>query len=1388
MDRFFGKSVACITGSLMFSEPVDIVALQEALNKTIEQLDSLRICLKYHDGIPMQYISEYEYQLFKIVSFEKMNEFSEWVNDLAQTPFDLNDSLSMFFIIRVAQQVGFVVHLHHLTADAWTLSLLSRSVMQNLKSEAVAVGSYLDFLASEHEYMLSTRLAMDRSYFLANHEQCLEPVYMCDKQARGYAARRLSLTIDLEDATKIKAFCSENNLTPYALFLNTLAIYFFRTKGARDIYIGTPVLNRAGQRERQTAGVFINTVPLLLHIDEGKSSYENLKENSARITAVFRHHRYPYAELLRDLRKRYGFTGRLYDVMLNYQNATMADSGIKVQWHFCGHQGESLNININDRQCEGVYHMDYDYQMELFSQRDIEQMHEHLLNLIHDEIEHREKKPQDLRLLSASELDNVVNGFNATTTDYPRDKCVHQLFEEQVEKTPEAVAVTFEGASYTYRQINEMSNSLAHRLRERGIARGDIVAIIARRNYKIIVAQMAVLKAGGAYLPIDPNYPPARIKFMLDDTECKIALVYDSRVDGVDAINLEDDSIFYCETGAVMNINEAYDLCYLIFTSGSTGKPKGTMLTHSNVINYCSDNNNNVVHKIITDDANSIISTTTIGFDIFVTESLLPLINGRRIVFANERESSIQRDLNKLVIRTKAEVLQTTPTKLQMLMRDDTDNEYLGLIKVFIIGGEVFSEPLLNQLKEHTAAAIFNIYGPTETTVWSSTSCVSSNDITIGRPIANTQIYILDEFLNPLPIGVAGELCIAGAGVGRGYLNRPVLTAEKFVPNPFGDGSMYKTGDLAKWREDGDLIYIGRMDNQAKIRGQRIELDEIEEAIVASTGAMQVVAEIKADDNGRQYLCAYYQGPEIDAKTIRVKLAASLPQYMVPHFFVQMERFPTTPSGKTDRKAFPLPDFAHNRTGIEFAEPITDTEKILVALMRKVLNTQGIGLYEGFFEMGGDSLRAIELVSKAQYDGLYFSLQDVYEYPTAASLAQFLQGDDRLHGALYSESQFQEIHTLLKKNRISRQSAPKQSLGDVLITGATGWLGAHVLDAFLSEETGTAYCLVRAKDQADGRCRIEEALSHYFGTKYKVCDRVIAIAGDVTKNVDLFSGIDTIIHCAANVKHYGDYQYSYDINVGGTRSMIALAWEKSARLFHISTASVSGNSFDGNPGSPPMIFNETNLFIGQPLNNVYVRSKFEAEVAVFEARMRGLEACVIRVGNLSNRCSDFLFQKNYQENATLIRLKAFVDLGLYPEEVNDWPLEFSPVDFSSSAIIRLAQYYHCDISVFHAYNHKVLRFSDLARYLGLKPVPLSEFISSVRDTVQQTGQEHIHEAFIHDIGANGQFVLRNNIKLSNDFTQWYLKQIGFDWCEIDDRYIRGYIKHFRDIGYWTGQK
>ena len=651
------------------------------------------------------------------------------------------------------------------------------------------------------------------------------------------------------------------------------------------------------------------------------------------------------------------------------------------------------------------------------------------------------------------------------------------------------------------------------------------------------------------------------------------------------------------------------------------------------------------------------------------------------------------------------------------------------------------------------------------------------------------------------PIGVTGELCIAGDGVGAGYLNRPELTAERFIDNPFGEGKLYKTGDLAYWREDGNIAYVGRNDFQVKIRGLRIELGEIENAICGIDGISQAVVVVRKNNEGRQLICAFYTGAEVDAKDIRSYIGKRLPKYMLPHICTRLDEMPLTSSGKINRKALPEIDLANIANDTEYVAPETQMQKELCKLIELVLITSPVGITDDFFDLGGDSLKAIEFVSKAHNEGIYFNLQNVFDYPTVKALCECIENGDK-QVISFADVDFTDVNKVLEKNKVEYITAPqKTDVGNILLAGATGYLGIHILADFLGNDNGIAYCLVRGKNKVDSTKRLQNLLNFYFGDKYTDMNRIEVICADLQKDKfgltdneygDLLSKVDTVINCAASVKHYGSYKYFYEANVETTKRLIEFCKEADAKLIHTSTISVSGNSmadeFTGFISEETLHFYESTLYIGQPLDNVYARSKFEAEKAVLDAMADGLQANIMRMGNLTNRLSDGQFQKNHESNAFLQRVRAVLELGVAPDYLIPLYAEFTPIDEAANAVMTIARHFNAEQNVFHINSIKVVymdKLLEIFNQLGfsLDAVSGAEFTEALRQSAKQTGLEHIFETFINDMDENDQLNYDSNIRIENDFTVEYLRKLGFEWSDIDIEYLRKYVEYFRKIGY-----
>lgn len=1399
MHKFAGGGIAVICGSVLIHGEKDLPCLIAAVNEIYRLNDALRIRIMETEDGTRQAVCDFKEQDVETLRFETREEFNAYAKTYAIEPLDLYGSLCDIRIVTLNDRYGILVKLHHIVGDAWTLSLLGSQFCTLVNGETPEAYSYTQYIEREEAYLQSARYQRDRAFFLEQFKECDEVTYLSDKQSDLMESKRRTFVMDKEQAARINAYAEKNNTSAFVLFMSAFAVYMNRTKmNAERFYLGTAVLNRAGARDKNTMGMFINSAPILMRLDNEASFAENLAAIQQSSFSVFRHQKYNYGDVLTDIRKEYGFTEKLYDVMLSYQNAaiTGADGTFESTWYHSGAQTESLQIHIDDRDSESVFRIHFDYQVEKFAEPEIEKLYGHFTNLLFDAIGDDGKKLYELKILPEAEKNKLIYEFNDTAADYPRDKCVHQLFEEQAQKTPDKTAVIACDQTLTYAQLNEQANRIAHGLIEQGVKMGDIVAFALPRKSYLISAIFGILKAGAAYLPIDPDFPEERIRYMLEDSGAKLFVTVD-RIEELLAVGRTDNP------GVTIS---SEDLCYCIYTSGSTGMPKSVLIRHRNLVNFCNNNNKNI-HSCMIKYETRILSTFKVCFDAFGVDYALFLLNGHSMVLADEDNLANPQKLAGLIPRYNIDVIHSTPAIMTMLCKCLEYSSALQHIKVITIAAERFERQLYEIIKSSSDAMVLNGYGPTETTIGACFGEISTIDITIGKPIANTQIHIVDKYMHLAPIGTTGELCIAGDGVGAGYLNRPELTAEKFVDNPFGEGKLYKTGDLAYWREDGNIVYVGRNDFQVKIRGLRIELGEIESAICSVPGVSQAVIVVRKDEAGRQTICAFYtESTPVSVEQIKSALRERLPRYMLPHIFTVLPVMPLTSSGKINRKALPEVDLGAGGYDSEYVKPEGALEKHLAQTMAEVLGYSPVGRNDDFFDLGGDSLKAIEFVSKAYSEGIYFALQNVFDHPTVKKLAEYIENGNK-HEVSYDDIDFTKVNRLLAKNNIDNIITPtKEPVGDILLAGATGYLGIHILADYLEHDSGMAYCLVRGEDEADSKRRFAELLQFYFGDKYNNSDRITIICADLQKEhfglgqeeySSLLSKVDTVINAAASVKHYGSYKYFHETNVETVSRLIDFCKKADVKLIHTSTLSVSGNSFgdhfDGYVSETEKHFYESSLYIGQALDNVYARSKFEAERAVLDAMGEGLRANIMRMGNLTNRLSDGVFQKNHESNAFLKRVKAILEMGVFPEYLLPIYAEFTPIDEAANAVMTIARYFSDEYTVFHINSTKVYYMDRLVDYFNelgheISVVDGKAFTVTLRKTMEQSGMEHIFETFINDMDEQGQLNYDSNIRIENDFTVEYLKRLGFEWSEPGIDYLRKYLSYFKNIGYLEGKQ
>jgi len=711
MEKYAGGSISNVCGSIVIKGSKDISVLTNAVNELYRLNDALRIRITETDGIPYQTVSAYKEQKINVLHFADKEELNSYAEKYAQEPMDFYGSLCEINVILLNDGYGLLVKLHHIISDAWTLSLVGSQFNTLANGEIPEAYSYIDYIPAEQEYFNGKRYPKDREYYIEQYKKCDDITYISDKQVNTFVSNRKHFLIDEEKTAKIQNYANEHKTSVYMLLMTALGTYINRIKMNQEkFYIGTAILNRTNVQEKNTMGMFINTAPVLMELDNGKTFSENLRTISKTLFGIIKHQKFNYGEVLETLRNGFDFSGNLYDVMLSYQNAkfTGIDTDFESVWYCNGMQTESLQMHIDDRDSEGILKIHYDYQTEKFTEKEIERMHEHIFNLLFDAI-NEDKQITELAILSDKEKTTLLCDFNDTKADYPKDKCVHQLFEEQVLKAPDKIALKFANREFTYHQLNSMANTVAYELSKMGVGKNDIVALISKRSYHLVVAILGILKAGGAYLPIDYNYPQDRIDYIIDDANCKAIVAFDVEIDRDNVLKLENEIALVDED--LQCINSFNDLCAVIYTSGSTGTPKGTLLHHKGLVNYTYANDS------LYEGGDCNIGFATYTFDAFFLDIIPPMLRGNLAVMATEDEQFNSKSFGNLIKSNPKCNFFITPAKLKQFVDSSEDISFLNDIRKICIGGEVFPEDLLELFSGKTK--VFNVYGPTECSMWS---------------------------------------------------------------------------------------------------------------------------------------------------------------------------------------------------------------------------------------------------------------------------------------------------------------------------------------------------------------------------------------------------------------------------------------------------------------------------------------------------------------------------------------------------------------------------------------------------------------------------------------------------------------------------------------------
>ncbi|WP_446333694.1 amino acid adenylation domain-containing protein [Burkholderia pseudomallei] len=1036
LDQMLNPDLPCyILGAILrIDGTFDEALLTSVVNEVVNANDSLRAVLVSEGGsVRQRVLSDVELEIAHIdFSGSAHPHDSAWryMRTAFDTAFALDGLLCDFRIVRESpSRTYWMYRCHHLVADGQSVSMICRMIVDLYNRRTSAdmariepTPSYFDSLDDDRKYAESSRYERD-AQFWQDKFSSLPPPLLSSRSSEA-AARpasfpdgQVNLTIERAKYDRLGRIAEASGCTIVHVMFGVLALYFSRAYQVDEVVIGMPVHNRSTAQQKRAIGMFASVVPIRIPVDGNERFVSLLNGVSAELRHCYRHQRFPIAELNR----RLGLvrTGRrqLFDLTLSFEKFPLDFyiGDVKLGLTSMRHRFEQtpITVNVQDYHEDQDLVMQFNYDVNAFSHAEVDNIGTRIGGLLDALIEHHDDMPVGmLPLLDEAERKQVVYAWNATERDYPIEQCIHQLFEAQVDRKPEAIALTFDGRRLSYAELNARANRLAHYLQARGVGPDRLVALCAERGIEMVVGLLAILKAGGAYVPLDPSHPPERLRRMLDDTNPVAVLVDDIGADALASfeshvaarsprVHLSRDIAQWraCSPANPSTPREraARRLAYVIYTSGSSGEPKGVMNEHRGVVNRLWW----MQQTYALDERDAVLQKTPFSFDVSVWEFFWPLMSGARLVIAKPEGHKDPAYLSELIDRERVTTLHFVPSMLQAFLEDEGAARGCGSVKRVMCSGEALPPSLVKRFYRCLPdARLHNLYGPTEAavdvTAWACDAEEGGASVPIGRPIANTRIYVLDGYGQPVPRGVAGELYIGGVQVARGYLNRPELTRERFVDDPFvAGGRLYKTGDLARWRTDGSLEYLGRNDFQVKIRGFRIELGEIEAQLAKVAGVREtvVLARDSGSPAGEKRLVAYYTG-NADVAALREQATRHLPAYMVPSAYVRLDAWPLTPNGKLDRRALPAPaDDAYARA--EYEAPQGAKEEALAAIWKDLLPVERISRHDNFFELGGHSLLVIGLSEKLRAAGLHADVRVVYRASTLADLAAHLGTDNQ---------------------------------------------------------------------------------------------------------------------------------------------------------------------------------------------------------------------------------------------------------------------------------------------------------------------------------------------------------------------------------------------------------
>ncbi len=1461
LDQLMPEGVSFnVSGAVRLLGNLDRDAFRRAFAGLMARHAVLRTTFKVVDGEPRQRV-----HLQMPLPLEEV-ESAEWAEEALQSQleeyafrsFDLENEPAFRVILfnRSAEETVVLLAVHHIITDFWSMTLLASELMSLYATEKNGLEStlpqlnhsYIDFAHWRNENFAGAESERHWEYWreqLSGELPILNlPADRARKPIQIYRGETQHLHINAERTQRLKELASSNGATLYMTLLAAFQTLLHRYSGQNDILVGSAMAGRTHPDLAGIMGYFVNPVAMRADFSNDPNFITLLEQVRKKVLDALDHQDFPPALLADRLHAIHRDASRppLFETTFIFEKAhveTVRDlnslalgiTGARIEFADITLESMSLlrqpsqfDLTLMMAETRDSLSAAFIYNPDLFDASTITRFAEHFQNLLDGISASSEAPLSTIPLLSTRER-TLFDQLNATAAEYPRDLCLHQLVEAQVEKTPDAIAVAFHDEQWTYRHLNDRANAIADVLRKQGVKSETLVGLCVDRSPHMLAALIGINKAGGAYVPLDPTFPLERLAFMLADSAAPVLVTQTSLA-----------SLFPDYAGRVVLLDEVAELplktkknkknkehisdnlAYVLYTSGSTGKPKGVMIPHRALVNFLVSMQKEP--GLIAED--TLLAVTTLSFDIAGLELYLPLVTGAKVVIADRETSSDANLLMQEMERCDASVMQATPATWRMLIEAGWQGK--SNLKI-LCGGEALPNDLADGLLER-GSELWNLYGPTETTIWSTVYRVErsqrdvSGGVSIGKPIANTQIYILDANLNSVPVGVIGDMYIGGDGLSRGYLNRAELTAERFFPHPASTSVfvsaplrsdlrsarkkniIYKTGDLARYLADGNIEFLGRSDQQVKVRGYRIETGEIEVALAEHPSVRQAVVVARMDNASVASLVAYVvpavPEDEADLNPLRDFLRTKLPEYMIPSAFVTLESLPMTPNGKVDRKALPALSQENLATHAEYVAPRNADEKAIADICAEALNLERVGIHDNFFDLGGNSLIATRLIFQLQeHFQIRLPLVRLFENPTVVGLANAVAEARTLPASdvhMFDAISLDELKSEVKIDDVIQLNGfhyqhivePKH----ILLTGATGFLGAYLLASLLEKTRAVIHCLVRAKDEEDGLRRLKKNLEYYELWDEEFTPRLRVVTGNLDharfglsdeQYDSLANEIDAIYHNGAMVNFVYPYRALKPVNVDSTHEVLRLASNKKIKPVHfVSSLSVF---MKGDLRDKAICYETANLEeVGVPFGG-YGQSKWVAEGLMRAAAERGIPITIFRPDNILGDSRTGILNTS---DMTYSLVRAIFKMGSVPDvEIMGGIV---PVDFVSNAIVQLASQPESFGKTFHLSSLKQSNFIDVFEMIAERGVPIQQLPFAQWKTdyyalAKQFPEESFHAflPLINQVGKDSLSLPR--LDLSNTLAG--LEGSSIVCPSVDDQLIDTYVKYFVKSGLVT---